>query len=61
MNFFLPGCSAFGETEETALEEVKIAIELWLETAKKRWAYNMRVAPQIALSGNSRKCAYSVF
>ena len=31
----LPGCSAFGETEEAALEEVKIAIELWLETAKK--------------------------
>ena len=31
----LPGCSAFGETEEDALEEVKIAIELWLETAKK--------------------------
>jgi len=31
----LPGCSAFGETEERALEEVKIAIELWLETAKK--------------------------
>ena len=31
----LPGCSAFGETEEAALEEVKIAIELWLETAKE--------------------------
>ncbi|MEW6007823.1 MAG: type II toxin-antitoxin system HicB family antitoxin [bacterium] len=31
----LPGCSAFGETEEKALEEVKVAIELWLETAKK--------------------------
>jgi len=31
----LPGCSAFGKTEEEALEEVKIAIELWLETAKK--------------------------
>ena len=31
----LPGCSAFGETEEEALEEVKIAMELWLETAKK--------------------------
>ena len=32
----LPGCSAFGGTEEAALEEVKIAIELWLETAKKK-------------------------
>jgi predicted RNase H-like HicB family nuclease len=31
----LPGCSAFGETEESALKEVKIAIELWLETAQK--------------------------
>ncbi|RLI77118.1 type II toxin-antitoxin system HicB family antitoxin [Archaeoglobales archaeon] len=31
----LPGCSAFGETPEKALEEVKIAIELWLEAARK--------------------------
>jgi predicted RNase H-like HicB family nuclease len=31
----LPGCSAFGKSEEEALEEVKLAIELWLETAKK--------------------------
>lgn len=31
----LPGCSAFGETEEEALREVKAAMELWLETAKK--------------------------
>lgn len=31
----LPGCSAFGETEEKALEEIKVAKELWLETAKK--------------------------
>ena len=31
----LSGCSAFGESEETALEEVKIDIELWLETAQK--------------------------
>jgi len=31
----LPGCSAFGETEEEALKEVKIAIELWIKTAKK--------------------------
>lgn len=30
----LPRCSAFGETEEEALEEIKIAMELWLETAK---------------------------
>ncbi len=25
----LPGCSAFGETEEEALKEIKVAIELW--------------------------------
>lgn len=31
----LPGCSAFGKTEEIALRELKIAIDLWLETAKK--------------------------
>ena len=31
----LPGCSAFGRTEEEALEEVKVAMELWLETARK--------------------------
>ncbi len=30
----LPGCSAFGETEEAALREIKIAIELWLEVAE---------------------------
>jgi len=31
----LPGCSAFGDTEEDALKEIKIAIDLWLETAEK--------------------------
>ena len=31
----LPGCSALGETEEEALKEAKVAIALWLETAKK--------------------------
>jgi len=31
----LPGCSAFGETEEEALAEVKVAIDLWLDTARK--------------------------
>ncbi len=31
----LPGCSAFGKTEEEALKEIKIAQELWLKTAKK--------------------------
>ena len=31
----LKGCSAFGKTDEDALNEVKVAMELWLETAKK--------------------------
>jgi len=31
----LPGCSALGETEEEALEEIKVAIDLWIETGKK--------------------------
>ena len=31
----LPGCSAFGETEEEALTEVKVAIDLWLEVAEE--------------------------
>lgn len=31
----LPGCSAFGETEEEALAEVKVAIDLWLKTARE--------------------------
>ncbi len=31
----LPGCSAFGETEEQALKEVKIAMSLWLQTAEE--------------------------
>jgi predicted RNase H-like HicB family nuclease len=30
----LPGCSAFGRTEEEALREVKIAMQLWIATAK---------------------------
>jgi len=31
----LPGCSAFGKNEEEALREIKTAIELWIEAAKK--------------------------
>jgi predicted RNase H-like HicB family nuclease len=31
----LAGCSAFGESEEQALQEIKTAIELWLSTARK--------------------------
>ncbi len=31
----LPGCSAFGDTEEEAIKEVKIAASLWLSAARK--------------------------
>jgi predicted RNase H-like HicB family nuclease len=33
----LKGCSAFGETEEEAIKQVKVAQELWLTTAKKEY------------------------
>ena len=29
----LPGCMAHGDTKEDALKEIKIAKELWIETA----------------------------
>jgi hypothetical protein len=51
----LPGCSAFGENEEKALEEIKMAMELWLETAKKRGKKNSTTTwertPQDSLRG----------
>jgi len=31
----LPGCSAFGDNEEEAIKEVKIAASLWLSATKK--------------------------
>ena len=31
----LPGCSAFGHDEEEALRQIKIAMDLWIETARK--------------------------
>ena len=31
----LPGCMAHGNTQETALVNVKEAIELWIDTAKE--------------------------
>ena len=31
----LPGCSAFGETQEEALKQVQAARNLWLEVAQK--------------------------
>ena len=31
----LPGCSAAGDSEEEALKEIRTAMSLWLDTAKK--------------------------
>ena len=31
----LPGCAAHGDTQESALEQVGQAVELWLETARE--------------------------
>ncbi|MCF8025848.1 MAG: type II toxin-antitoxin system HicB family antitoxin [Desulfobacteraceae bacterium] len=31
----LPGCMAHGDTEESALSNVKDAIQLWIDTAKE--------------------------
>jgi predicted RNase H-like HicB family nuclease len=31
----LPGCMAHGETEESALKNIKDAIELWIDTARE--------------------------
>ena len=31
----LRGCMAHGNTQEEAMKEIKVALELWLETAKE--------------------------
>lgn len=51
----LPGCSAFGETEEKALKEIKTAIELWLETAKKEGRKIPEPQGKPMLAGFSKK------
>lgn len=34
----LRSCSAFGDTPDEALAEVKVAIDLWIETAREQGA-----------------------
>jgi predicted RNase H-like HicB family nuclease len=58
----LPGCSAFGRTEEAALKEVKTAMQLWLETLRRSvvrfqchrsaalWRPRHRIAQALSLS-----------
>jgi len=49
----LPGCSAFGVTEEEALRDVKVAVSLWLEAAREEG----RVIPEPAgRSGSGISC-----
>ena len=35
----LKGCMAHGKTQAEALEEIQVAIELWIESAKEVGAY----------------------
>ena len=53
----LLGCSAFGDTEEDAIREVKIAASLWLSAATKAG----RKAPEPIVEKRSRggsRCAF---
>ena len=47
----LPGCSAFGNTEEDALKEIKIAQQLWLKAAQSENRHIPRPTPEIGYSG----------
>lgn len=46
----LPGCSAFGETREEALKEIRTALSLWLETARK-------IGKEIPPGNSLKQCA----
>lgn len=49
----LEGCSAFGETPQQALEQVLVARDLWIETARKKGMAvpEPRYRPAIYLAG----------
>lgn len=51
----LPGCSAFGDTEEEALKEIKVAMKLWLDTAKKEGRKIPKPQGKPVLAGFSKK------
>lgn len=53
----LPECSAFGETEEEVVKEIKVAIDLWLETAKdmQKDKLSFRVFPHNIISTINHK------
>lgn len=41
----LKGCSAFGETPQEALQEIQVAIDLWLDVARR----DSKAAPEPSL------------
>jgi predicted RNase H-like HicB family nuclease len=51
----LAGCSAFGETEEAALREVKVAMDLWLDTARSEGRSIPRPSGKELLQGAADK------
>jgi len=51
----LAGCSAFGETEEAALREVKVAMDLWLDTARSEGRQIPRPSGKEFLQGAADK------
>jgi predicted RNase H-like HicB family nuclease len=51
----LAGCSAFGETEESALREVKVAMDLWLDTARSEGRPIPRPSGKELLQGVTEK------
>ena len=53
----LKGCSAFGASPEEALQEVEIAMKLWIETAKKHGKPIPKPKSQI---GNEPKKRFNV-
>jgi antitoxin HicB len=47
----LPGCSAFGDTEEDAVREIRTAQELWLDVAREEERPIPKPSSEIGFSG----------